>query len=456
LETYYQTEGLADAVRISLPKGGFTPSFQFQPKMVRSDAPQSSARGERPPRLLILPFSGLNLAEQDVVTAFYDEISLYLARSSAVDVLSRQSSQKFGAMAMDLRQIAQAAQAAYIMEGSLFRHGQTYRLNMQIIEPMRNLTVWSERYEQRVEDMIVFQRDVATDIANSLRSWLKRQPAMLGEEGELALRYVMRDRLLLKDYIRGAINNQNVGEQVALGFGCLTAGHADEAMHMFSRAVTASPSDALPHTVMGLGHLQAGRLTEAFQATARGVELAPRSAFALSSLASVCLHMRNFDGAIMHAQRSVALVPEFDAVKLLLGDSFLHAGFHNTAIDQLEEACRLMDEHPVALGHLGYAYSRTGQAGKARCFLNILREGRDDRHGHNPAALALIHAGLGEVDQSCYWLDQALLSRTDMPELLLHTSPAFDALRAHPHFNALAGRLNIPAGVLGEANRSVH
>ena len=210
---------------------------------------------------------------------------------------------------------------------------------------------------------------------------------------------------------------------------------------MFNLATMASPSDGLPHTAMGLGHLQSGRLQEAFQAAERGVELAPRSAFAHSSLAAVCMHMRDFDGAIMFAQKSVALAPEFDAVKLLLGDCYLYAGFHKTAIAQLEEACRLMDGHPAALAHLGYAYARTGQHGEARRILSILQEGKHE-DGPNSAAMTLIHTGLDEVEQAFQWLDRALMSRTHSQQLLLLSSPAYDSLRSYPRFNSLTGRLN--------------
>lgn len=443
LERYYRTEGVMDQVQISLPKGGFAPRFQYRVKSAGSPAIQSAIREESRPRLLILPFSGLNIGDPDMVAAFHDEISLYLSGLPVVAVLSRNSSQKFGQMAMELPLVVRASQASYVMEGSLFRQGNTYRLNLRIVDPARDVSVWSGRHEQQVEDMMAFQRKVATDVAASVQSWLSSRPATIVIEDEFAPRYVMRDNVLLREYLRSAIRNQTAGEQVALGLGRLTSGRADEATLMFSQAIMASPEDGLPHTAMGLGHLQSGRLREAFDAAARGVELAPRSAFALSSLAAICLHMRDFDSAIMFAQKSAALAPEFDAVKLLLGDCFLYAGFPNTAVDQLEEACRLMDEHPVALGHVGYAYARTGQQRKARSILESLHDAGDATAGPNAAAMTLIHTGLDDVEQAFQWLDRALMSRTHIQELLLLTSPAYDVLRSHPRFDSVASRLNL-------------
>lgn len=442
LEFYYQTEGVNDEVRISLPKGGFMPTFRFERKDNEAVALQPLARQAPATRLLILPFSGLSTHGSDIVTAFQDEVSLYLANLPSMVVLSRGSSESSGQIAKELPHVLRASQASCVMEGSLFRQGQIYRLNLRIIDPNRDVTVWSARHEQHVEDVIAFQRRVATDVAASVQSWLRSRPPSITVEDDMPPRYVLRDNVLLREYLRGAIRDRIAGEQVALGLGCLTSGHTGEATRMFSQAVMASPADGLPHTAMGLGYLQSGRLQDAFRAAERGVELAPRSAFAHSSLAAICMHMRDFDSAIMFAQRSVALAPEFDAAQLLLGDCFLYAGFHKTAIAQLEEACRLADEHPVALAHLGYAYARSGKEVEARRLLSILREGHHRPDGANSAAITLIHTGLEDVEQAFQCLDCALTSRNQMQELLLLTSPAYDGLRAHPGFNSIASRLN--------------
>lgn len=458
LEFYYRTEGRHDRVRISLPKGGFMPTFQVESRNseplairrlvhpeIRSSEPiaiKPLVHPDPPPRLLILPFSGLNIDDQDMLTAFHHEISIYLANVPTLAVLSRVCREKIGHIALDLPHVVRTSQASYVMEGSLFRQGQTYRLNLRIIDSNRDVTVWSGRHEKQVEDMIAFQRMTATEVAASVESWLSSRPSSVSAEDEMAPRYVIRDNVLPREYLRGAIRDRIASEQVALGLNHLTSGHIDEAALMFSQAIMASPADGLPYTAMGLGHLQSGRLQEAFQAAERGVELAPRSAFALSSLAAICMHMRDFDGAIMFARKSVALAPEFDAAKLLLGDCFLYAGLPNTAIAQLEDVCHLMDEHPMALAHLGFAYARTGQETKARRLLNALQDHSENPEGPNVAAMTLIHAGLQDVEQAFQWMGRALMSHTHIQELLLLTSPAYDVLRSHPRFNSLAGRPN--------------
>lgn len=444
LEYYYRTEGAADQVRISLPKGGFMPTFELRRENIKATEVRAVAHIESPPRLLILPIAGLNIADADILTAFHDEISLHLANLPLVAVLSRTTSSKFGQPGANLRQVASESQAAYVMEGSLFRQDRTYRLILRVIDPQRDVVAWSARHEQRVEDMMAFQRQVASDVAASVRSWLETSLSPVRLESAMGPRQVTRDNvLLLRGYLRSAIRDRTDGELITLGLGHLTSANTAEATSMFDEAIMASPGEGLPHTAMGLGHLQSGRLQEAYRAAERGIELAPNSAFAHSSLAAICLHMRDFDGAIMFAQKSVALAPEFDAVKLLLGDCYLYAGFHKTAITQLEEARHLMHEHPAALAHLGHAYARTGQQGEARRLLGMLQDGADEAEGPNAAAMTLIHTGLGDVEQAFEWLNRALMSRSHSQQLLLLSSPAYDSLRAYPRFSALAGRAHL-------------
>lgn len=443
LEYYYRTEGATALVIISLPKGGFMPTFELRSENIQATEVRTVARVESPPRLLISPIVGLNIADADMLAAFDDEISLHLANLPLVAVLSRSTSSKFGQAGANLLQVASESQAAYVMEGSLFRQDRTYRLILRIVDPQRDIVAWSTRHEQRVEDMMAFQRQVASDVAASVRSWLEARPSPVGRHDAMAPRQVFRDNMLLREYLRSAIRDRTDGELVALGLGHLTSGHTAEAASMLNKAIMASPGEGLPHTAMALGHLQSGRLQEAYRAAERGVELAPCSAFTHSSLAAICLHMRDFDGAIMFAQKSVALAPEFDAVKLLLGDCYLYAGFHRTAITQLEEARHLMHEHPAALAHLGYAYAHTGQQGAARRLLGMLQDGADGADGPNAAAMTLIHTGLGEVEQAFEWLNRALMSRPNSQQLLLLSSPAYDSLRAYPRFSALASRAHV-------------
>jgi tetratricopeptide (TPR) repeat protein len=217
----------------------------------------------------------------------------------------------------------------------------------------------------------------------------------------------------------------------------MISGHTDLAIAHLRQQLVLRPEDALLHTMLGLSLLQAGLLPEALSEAICGAELDPRCAFATSSVAVVHYHMRHYDDALYHSHRAEAQSPEFDAVKLLIGDIYLHSGFHRAAIGRLEDACRLTANHPLALAHLGYGYARTGRYGEARRLLGALQGGA----AGNAALLALVNAGLGESDAALGHLEQALESRTHMPELLLHSSPAYDGLRAHPRFPALLASL---------------
>lgn len=85
------------------------PTFQFESRSNEPMVMRPHARHEPPPRLLILPLSGLNINDSDMVTAFHDEISLYLANLSTVALVSRGSSEKFGQIPTDLPHVIRAS-----------------------------------------------------------------------------------------------------------------------------------------------------------------------------------------------------------------------------------------------------------------------------------------------------------------------------------------------------------
>jgi len=62
----------------------------------------------------------------------------------------------------------------------------------------------------------------------------------------------------------------------------------------------------------------------------------------------------------------------------------------------------------------------------------------------SPLELAYVHAGLGDVDSAFRLLEHAVEDRSaDLVRFRLHPWPA--SLRRDPRFEALAGRIGLPA-----------
>src|SRR5690606_16782966 len=116
----------------------------------------------------------------------------------------------------------------------------------------------------------------------------------------------------------------------------------------------------------------------------------------------------------------------------------------NDAISALENALAAGGGRGV-IGELGYVYAlvdRTQDALRQMELLETLsNEGRDSAFGR-----ALIYYGLGEIDATLEWLQEAYDER-DFRMILLAVDPLWDELRKDPRFQRLLLTIGLTADV---------
>jgi Flp pilus assembly protein TadD len=100
-----------------------------------------------------------------------------------------------------------------------------------------------------------------------------------------------------------------------------------------------------------------------------------------------------------------------------------------------EEAVRLSPGEPLAVAFLAHALALAGRADDARRRLAELIEVRARRYV-SAYDLAVIHAGLGEVDAAVDRLERGHQERTHWMALL-GVDPRLDPLRSNPRFARL-------------------
>ena len=96
---------------------------------------------------------------------------------------------------------------------------------------------------------------------------------------------------------------------------------------------------------------------------------------------------------------------------------------------------------PANSGQLGLAYAVSGRHPQALEELRILEGVANERY-IPPTAFALIHGGLGNMDEAFRWMDRAVEQRDAFLTILV-VSPTFDELRGDPRFNELVRRIGI-------------
>ena len=100
------------------------------------------------------------------------------------------------------------------------------------------------------------------------------------------------------------------------------------------------------------------------------------------------------------------------------------------------------DGNAGLVSHLGHAYAAAGHTDDA---LRVL--GELEQQARNspvpPDYLALIHTGLGNVDEAIEHLKQALQQRS-WNLAYLRAEPAYERLRPDPRFSSLLDRMRLP------------
>lgn len=107
----------------------------------------------------------------------------------------------------------------------------------------------------------------------------------------------------------------------------------------------------------------------------------------------------------------------------------------------LRRASELLRGTSRSLGYLGYALGRSGQRDDALQLLSQLDQ-RARADYVPPYAYALIHCGLGQVDEAIGWLQKA----ADLPDSLIRdllVDPPLECVRADPRYQDLLKQINL-------------
>ncbi len=139
-----------------------------------ADAPEVSPAAATPNSIAVLPFLDMS-AEKD--QAFFsdgvtEEILNRLSQSENLRVISRTSSFSFKDESLDVPQIGERLNVAYVLEGSVRKARDRVRITAQLIDVSTNSHVWSETYDRGVDDLFAIQDEIASSVATALQATL--------------------------------------------------------------------------------------------------------------------------------------------------------------------------------------------------------------------------------------------------------------------------------------------
>ena len=136
-------------------------------------APATPNEGTRPV-LAILPFDELGAPEADMFAdGVVEEITSALSRVHEFHVIARQSAFALRGAALDVPQAAARLGADYLVEGSVRRAGDKVRIAVQLARGSDGHTLWSARFDDRLDDLFALQDRIAAQVAGQISPSLR-------------------------------------------------------------------------------------------------------------------------------------------------------------------------------------------------------------------------------------------------------------------------------------------
>ena len=424
---------------------------------------------------------------------------------SHLTVIGRTSTMLYKGTKKSLAKIGEELNVDYLLEGSIRKESTRLRITARLNRVRDQVQVWSASFDREPAGLLSLQQDLSTAIAQQVsvqlsperitaisrrqtrnadaydlylrgrRFWHQLTPATTW----LAIEHFTRATTLDPDYAlawagiaeafaSSPVNGDAPPEEASARAieAASQAMRADsslaEAQHVFGqlkfflewdwpaaeaayrRAIGLDGSFAFAHSM--LGHLlsQRGRHNEALLLMRQARELDPLSAVHQAMSSQVAFQAGDYAAALDHAERAIAIDPEFWVGFMMRGQAHEQVGHAEMALKALAAAARLSGGNSKPISTRGYVLARQGRRQEAREVIAMLQD--VGRHRYVPPyATALIHAGLDEPEAVFASLEQALVAR-DVHLVFLPVDPKWNGLRDYPEFQSLLARCGFGGG----------
>jgi TolB-like protein len=128
------------------------------------------------PRLsiVVLPFSniGSDPEQGHFVDGVTESLTTDLSRIRGSFVIARNTAFTFKGKAVDVKKIGHELNVRYVLEGSVQRAGNRFRVNVQLIDAQSGNHIWAERFDKPVADLFDMQDEIVSRLANTLDAQL--------------------------------------------------------------------------------------------------------------------------------------------------------------------------------------------------------------------------------------------------------------------------------------------
>ena len=311
--------------------------------IVDSAAPRhitaTSLRESEAPMVAVLPFDNLSTQEDayfaDGIT---EDITTALSCFHSLQVIARGSAFVYRGRDVPEREIAAALGAQFLVRGSVQRMAKRVRVSVQLLDGIRGLNLWGQRYDRDLEDVFQVQDEITAIVVSTLAGRVEATQLARARKAPI-------ERLEAYEFLlRGKDHHHR-----------FTADDCETCIDMFGRAIKKDPTYAVAHAWLACGLGQAmiwgldehADLVDRSQAAAeRGLELDENESECNRILAQVFLTRGDLRRSLHHQERALFLNPNDDRSVCSMGEILTFAGHPTEAEEWVRQSLRLNPYHP--------------------------------------------------------------------------------------------------------------
>lgn len=362
--------------------------------------------GAGKPSIVVLPFENLSGdAEQSFFSdGIADDIITDLSRYDELFVIARQSAFAFHDHTSAAGDFAARLDVDYMLEGSVRRSQGRIRVTVQLCEVASRKTLWAERFNRDVADVLDVQEEIATVIVNTLVGQVSlrhyRRVQKTGTDAIGAYDHALKAQQHIWSFSRESAARARKEAEAAIGLDPdLARAHAilgwahhieasngwseandrpfDTALSCAKAAIAADPNEPWGHCVLGFSLWWRDRgqdFGRGLDEARLAVRLNPSNAHFRMIVGATFAYMGRGAEALEEIDAAIRFNPLFPGLYLVHRSRALFvAERYAEALADAERSAVEMPKHANALALLAACYERLGKQEEARDAIAALR-----------------------------------------------------------------------------------
>jgi eukaryotic-like serine/threonine-protein kinase len=466
---------------------------------------RSSSNAAQIESVAVIPFSysGGN-ADTDLLSdGITQSVIDSLAHLPQLKVKSRNSVFRYKGKEIDIQKLGKELAVDALLTGRVVQHGDSIQVSADLTNVRDNTELWGEQYKRKAADVLALQQQIASDIAEKLRSKLtgaeKQQVTKQGTQNPEAYQLYVKGRYYWNKRtnadLKTAISlfNQAIEKDpsYALAYSGLADAYsvlitcgadpndvipksnaaAEKALELdptlahphavlatskfdyswdfvggeadYKKAIALDPSDATAHQWYSLDLAGVGRIRESIDEAERAYQLDPLSPVISLDRAMPYLSARQFDKAIDICKKVLAENPDFGQAHLALYTAFWGLHKYPESIEELKVHAQLQGDKVLGemAAAMGTGLRSGGKDGALHSAVQALLAQRKARdYFVSPYAIAQNYANLGDKDHAFEWLENAYKER-DSSIVWMPTDLMLDPIRSDARYAELVRKV---------------